>query len=780
MKPKAAPRRTTPRPPVHRPSTAGHARQAFADNAAVSALAQGRARLYPEAIQALQSQAGNAAVCQLLKAPTVQRVAMGTQELKERGGAPKEDKVVQLPHALSGLPVFYWHMSKGYTGIIESLRAYHEHLDKPCLLANRAGVLATADDVEARCKAYLKDHKDARKGPKKESSESAAAKAERRRKRYEAVSLLTLQIAKDKRTLEPHAAGDALVPQGGFLSWRYVVAGNLVKFSAPELGGEPATSGPTESHVTPSLRLGLSAPTTPMLNAAMAGQAFGPMQPVGVVAQADRPKATTYGTVPLYTDLVSPAAGTGGTLMNQMDSAQVTEELVPNRLFIGETVRPDEIAQGGIGNCYVLAAVASIAAKDPVQIVSMMKMVGTDVVVTFHRLDPKALVWVPQAVRIPQTLRTSGGRLVGSGFKVASHPRFHHWWAELTQAPRGGRRPADEVRIHRADRYQAALWAPYLEKAHARFAETYGQYGTGKNANADGKAGYELISSGQTHEAFGLFYGGAAQGSKTETSHDASSADADNLAANTRIVALLLQMKDRALQNEDGQPIALHLTASTGSTDTIRKAAAIATAVTADGAAQAYLAANVPGEKQADFAKALRDFRENLAAAPAAMVGKTDDALNNALLPLQHAAGALVKPGTDWFAAFSPGTAQKPKLVDDLFTVGLDARSLGRDTSYGQRHFYAGHAYTVLDAVFRDSQNAVIGDIDHAQLDQGLGQIDIEKSTVTLYNPHRANTPNPTGAREIGHEGRFDLTLRKFLVHVGEIEAGKVRGRRNP
>src|SRR4029079_3156014 len=78
--------------------------------------------------------------------------------------------------------------------------------------------------------------------------------------------------------------------------------------------------------------------------------------------------------------------------------------------------------------------------------------------------------WTQVDVKVTDELAftLSRGKVMGARLRAAPAPTTSEHWAELV---------GSALEVHRTDIYDCARWAPLLEKAYARFAQSHGRYG---------------------------------------------------------------------------------------------------------------------------------------------------------------------------------------------------------------------------------------------------------------------------------------------------------------
>jgi hypothetical protein len=164
-------------------------------------------------------------------------------------------------------------------------------------------------------------------------------------------------------------------------------------------------------------------------------------------------------------------------------------------LFIDGRPSADDVMQTGLGDCFYLALVASVADRDPGRILRLLPdSGGATFRATFHfQASKQSTRSIPRVVELPVTLAYNGEDLQGSRFRIV--PTGVSRWTRHE----GGVR---EQRL-----YQTALWAPLMEKAYARFAQEHGIYG--QLFGGTGKSGYDVIgdTGGSSHWLASVVYG---------------------------------------------------------------------------------------------------------------------------------------------------------------------------------------------------------------------------------------------------------------------------------
>lgn len=445
-----------------------------------------------------------------------------------------------------------------------------------------------------------------------------------------------------------------------------------------------------------------------------------------------------------------------GSVANPSRNSMLTDSV-----YIDNTPTTSDIIQGDIGDCYYLAALTSIVASDPAKIKNMMTVSGTSATVTFFRYDGVANGglggWVPANVTInDELLRTTGTDgtdygLVGSGFRVAENPSMSSWFAHNQN---------QNLSINEDAYYEAALWAPLLEKAYARFSEQYGQYGgmPGATSNAasdehgNALSGYDIIDGGTAGEIQAVFYGDDALDiDYLITSHDPTV----SASANPELIKSLLMVNGEGVASGE----AFNLTASTPSDESmVRLQTQLAHTL-----AQPYL--TTYGEPFTNMLTRMQSRLEQ-------WVNETNPSAKSDLQTrVANNAAHAVKPG-HWPVLNSEREDGDFRELQDLLLV---VTNLGTDSNNSQRMVYADHEYTVLSAIFKDPNGAQITP-SLSDVDAGTVSIDPLLSKVQLRNPHGTNEVDRMNEGPDGQDdGFFSVTLDQYARVFSEFEFATIR-----
>ena len=360
-----------------------------------------------------------------------------------------------------------------------------------------------------------------------------------------------------------------------------------------------------------------------------------------------------------------------------------------------------------------------------------------------------------------------GSQIHGAQLRAADAPHQSEWWAQT---------PAQTLEVHRRDTYQCARWAPLLEKAIARFSQTYGQYGGDQGASAGEKSsasGYANIDGGWSHDEMFLFYGGAADLKVPNSGNVQQQATqwapgSQVLASNPKVVDQLILLQgcgDHADPNHQDAPI---LTA-TSMVDLLIKR--LSSAITA--------AQIVP-----DFAKLTTASHRHITAVQQAV-----SVFNNTQFdPDAAKTQARAKIGTACLAAVDPKAGHdlfaktRASRIKELLDLMLDLKNIGTATSPGQRNVYGNHVYSVVGVNFCNTTGVAVPlqTLTPAQRPAFFPLVDTGVSHVRLRNPHHTNEPDPQGKNQPAHpgdgvpsgaaaDGMFTMNLEQFFRNTAFV-----------
>ncbi len=463
----------------------------------------------------------------------------------------------------------------------------------------------------------------------------------------------------------------------------------------------------------------------------------------------------------------------------------IIEEVADNSLYINNTPSPDDVQQFGIGDCYFLALVTSLAARDPNKIKEIMTSDGNGgaTVLLWQKIPippatpgaPPTATYQQVAVQVSDQLafdrsaasalgtaaandrqtQGNGFHIHGAQLRAADAPSESAWWAHLN---------GDIAHVHRRDTFQMARWAPLLEKGFARFTESYGQYGGAHLTDAPASnptAGYENIDGGWSHDTMVIFYGASAdrEGSNEGNAHQTATAwtpGSDVVMSNQAAINDLILLQGRGNGQQEGDTNAPLLTAT------------------------AMTNLHMPRLKDSIIAAQADPDWTNLNA-------KTQtDCL--AIPPLVDAWVATTNTTTEQTVGNACVTAADPtqnadlhlparsKPLKDMLELLADVRNAGTDHSSGQRNIYGNHVYSIMAVDFLSSTGDTVplATTPIAARAALLPSVDAIRSNITMQNPHHANEPDleNTGPTDGNNDGRFNMTLDQFFRNFTSVEAG--------
>ncbi len=435
----------------------------------------------------------------------------------------------------------------------------------------------------------------------------------------------------------------------------------------------------------------------------------------------------------------------------------------PTSMYIGGAPQLDDLSQGGIGDCWLMAALSNVVSRDPNKIPSMMTFTPTTVSATFHHFDNSTPPgrWVAATMTTANTLLhyqdpadpTATYELVGAGLRRADEPSGSLWYGFV----RGS-----DLYVVRRDKYEVALWAPMIEKLYAQFTEAFGQYGGGPSPREGSEpggagsttSGYQNIDGGWEDQAYPVFYGANVVSHGQEDIN--YTPNTNPVLANQGAIANLLRLAGEGVPAD--QTFMLSVDLDQGSA--VARLRQLIDFVVGDRDSRRY-----PTLRNALVALGTRC--DDYTGAPAG--GPVEAA---ALSSLARDAEAHARP-TAWPMLSSPSALPR---YHELYELLNTIKSLGTDHSPGRRNTYADHAYPVLGASFVGIDGNALT-LTQATLAAEAANIDPAASTVRMRNPHHTNEPNvPTSARDANpNDGLFTLSLDQYLRDFALQQVALVR-----
>jgi hypothetical protein len=479
--------------------------------------------------------------------------------------------------------------------------------------------------------------------------------------------------------------------------------------------------------------------------------------------------------VPNQDDLYQEAeAGAGQHVDNKLGSVNspyVKHAIDKDNIFIGGSPTEQDVQQGQIGDCYFLAGLLQVLQKDPGKIPQMMKVSGDTVSATFWRFDKASNKYVEQTIstdkKLAHDIDPKTGEiqnLHGSGFRVDDKALRSDWYATIKSNTLG---------VVKREYYQAALWAPLLEKAYAAFSEAYGQYGGNPAAAAesitpnpqkdkDGKqnSGYQMIDGGFEHLVYSMFYGDAVKDQgQDQTNFDPSK---NVVLQNMDAMKKLMQSNGQAGSGL-GDKQQMMLTASASYDTMFGRVKPLADIVMNLPAAK-----NWPKQFKTDL-KYLEDVIQAWSA-----VQNDEKKEKKAKDKVARTARQIAAPKS-WPMLHREST---PKEARNLLEVLDDVANAGTDNDPGQRMVYSEHAYSITGVHFRNQEGAEM-QLDEASLAEKAKDVDALKSQVTMRNPHRTNEPDVDGQGKpddgSADDGNFTIDLDQFFRNFSKMDFAVVQ-----
>lgn len=439
-------------------------------------------------------------------------------------------------------------------------------------------------------------------------------------------------------------------------------------------------------------------------------------EPVLTTAQVAGPITVNYAIVKKGDTRYKVAPG-------DLETGTAGHQEIQGSLFPEGGPLPAHVKQTNLGDCYLQAVLAAIARSDPAHLTGMMQeTAGNTVTVRFYYKNGNN--YAQEYIRVDKTVATSasGGALYNDG----------------------------------------ANWARLMQKAFAVFAQNHGQYGDAYQPI--GASSYAGIERGVEFKLYGVVYGAAAKETKrTEMNYSANQPGQDTT-GNVEAIKQLFQFSNPAQNVDAGETV--NLTAS------------------------ATLLAHL---------KRLKDVRSpgvvnsliNFSVAHNSLTQLTINNLDEAITQqTQHPDWSLAqKPKVSIVVAKAKAIAEAkgngtlaraaelyPEDRDyaGLFELLNDIKEAGSDSSQGQRFIYSAHAYTITAVALKNAQGNLLHPTKQ-DVDSGaaVAQVDAEKSTITLRNPHATNVPT-SGAQTGEGGGVFTITLTQFVRNFNQLDYGRV------
>jgi len=434
-----------------------------------------------------------------------------------------------------------------------------------------------------------------------------------------------------------------------------------------------------------------------------------------------------------------------------LENPITSNHFVGEDLFLKNKPKKEDIIQGGIGSCYFLAAMGSIVQSDPKKIPSMMEIQGDSVTVQFYRFDsnaPDGQQWVPAPIQIDTSLLQwvsqndkQNSQLFASTFRIGENLKYAEWHADVENK---------SLIVKKDAYYEAAIWAPLMEKAFARFSELYGQYGDALGDDST-ESGYSQIEGGLSNSIYPLFYGNDVQA----TDYYFNRYDpANSQEVDLDLVQLLLQHQGVGLEQDEK----MHLTTSISPNYSMERLT--------DQIHHIFIQEFLKNYS-VDFYSDLHTLYNRLLDWSSTVDVSEKLIVREDIVKLVQ---EMITPNKWGFLNSDVEEGEFRRLQDLLLVVN----QLGDDSGIGQRFVYAWHAYTIVDSRIHNHQNQRLS-LSLADLAANQANISPTLSTITIRNPHGRNVEDRLGTGDPGNDGFMDVTLEEFQRVFKQFEHTTVK-----
>jgi hypothetical protein len=385
--------------------------------------------------------------------------------------------------------------------------------------------------------------------------------------------------------------------------------------------------------------------------------------------------------------------------------------------------KPEDVKQTNLGDCYFQAALIELAQNNPehVKRYMMYDHEGT-VTVRYWYKDGKS--YKPEYIKVDKSVPTDAGgnALYNDG----------------------------------------ALWVKMAQKAFAVFAAMHGKYG--ELLKPPGSKGYQPLENGNSYRCYSMIYGNAVIKADQESiNYDED--DPTDLGDNNLLIELLLQKSDPDKYLLPGQAMNLNVRASADAhMKRLQDVLPLVIESLKKGGASFDRQRTSLLSLRGTVKRAIEDYKNK-------KEGETPESLND----LSKAAQRLID------GDFGKKTVPNNKHIASIQTVLellYDVKNIGTDNSPGTRFVYSHHLYAIMGAEFKDDKGKKLlwdNDLKKARK-QIVRWADANLSTVTIRNPHRANSPTANIAPTPGpDDGKFTLSLAQFIRNFSHIDFAKVK-----
>lgn len=437
-------------------------------------------------------------------------------------------------------------------------------------------------------------------------------------------------------------------------------------------------------------------------------------------------------------------------MQGTIENPNVINSVINDNIFIDGKVHLDDVRQGNIGDCYFLAALLQVIQHDPQRILDIMKVSGSTVTTTLYRKEK--LSWVQQDIAVQIGVFKQNGRLTSSHWRIAYDPKTSRWSSSID---------GSALKITREDLYEAALWVQCIEQAYMIFSKNYGQYGKGNACNVDLKS---TIDGGHAQECMYMFFGDKVQAPTVRRKTLNNGAEGvDSLADNMSVIYTLQSYAQAA---NDGQ-----------------KDVYLMAGVSTDGAVEnlTFYAKKALEEiktiNQTKKTPELEKAEKNIELIYSWISRYNDSPTTSGLREGQtNKYQTMVRDEIDKQTIELKNNAEFQALDNPIFKTMAESagivvmRVTGKQEANNNIFIYSGHAYSVSDVklIGKDGKDLT----NESNLDSA--QIDANKSSVTLINPHAKTKASLNDKEERYNDGKFEISLESFMNNVGYIRTATV------
>ena len=519
-----------------------------------------------------------------------------------------------------------------------------------------------------------------------------------------------------------------------------------------------------------------------------------PKAGVGIVGEEHDPAANKYkkgkyvtkapvekpaGAKPDFAEIaeLSEAGTDVDRVKGTLNAPEVSQDLVPNSLFIGNKTYQEDVRQKNIGDCYFLAAILQVIHYDPTKIVNMMKQSGDTVTTTLYHREGHGLLatWKPTEISTKLGLISRYDKdkakyeRMGARVRLAYDPTLEKWSSSID---------GTTLKISKTQLFEAALWVNCLEQAFSMFAQKYGQYGRGLNGEQK-KERFDAIDNGFSGQCLHMFFGDDASSMKSfKTDDPEETMDMDDmqslLKANKQIVKELIKLA----KAQDGKAKRdVHMSCMVSEEGAAFRLDGYARVVLND--LQKVLdKQSSPSQDLVDAKQLLNDL---LTANDKFYV---NDVYNNSLddttkkgikIDLENIAWTLENNSA--FRALNLSSYRTLReamgnVIEEAYNTKATTEA---EKKSGDIFLYSDHIYNVDHVDLKDAEGNVLKDEKESKI---LKSLDARKSMVTVQNPHAQTKPNFHEEDTTPNSGEFEITLESFLRSTEYITSTTVKNRR--